>query len=127
MRPTDRSYLDSHEWAKIDGDVVTLGITDFALEQLGELVFLDLPDTGDEVEQGIGFGEVESVKAVSDLNSPVDGEIIEVNETLADDLETLQSDPFEGGWLIKVRVSGDDAIAHMKDAEAYEQVVAAAS
>ena len=127
MRPNDRSYLDSHEWAKIDGDVVTLGITDFALEQLGELVYLDLPDVGDEVEQGIGFGEVESVKAVSDLNSTIDGVIIEANQALADDLESLQSDPFEAGWLIKVRVSGDDALAHMIDAAAYEEVVASES
>jgi glycine cleavage system H protein len=81
MRPTDRSYLDSHEWAKIDGDIVTVGITDFAIEQLGELVFLELPENGQTVSKGVAFGEVESVKAVSDLISPVSGEIIEVHTT----------------------------------------------
>jgi glycine cleavage system H protein len=127
MRPSDRSYLESHEWAKIDGDIVTIGITDFAVEQLGELVYLDLPDTGDSVAKGDAFGEVESVKAVSDLNSPVNGEIVEVNDGLADELEALQNAPLEGGWLIKVRVEGASAADGMLDAAAYEELVAAQS
>ncbi len=127
MRPSDRSYLESHEWAKLDGDIVTIGITDFAVEQLGELVYLDLPDTGDSIAKGDAFGEVESVKAVSDLNSPVEGEIVEVNDGLADELEALQTTPLEGGWLIKVRVEGADATDGMLDAAAYEELVAAQS
>tara|TARA_B100000614_G_C14316143_1_gene398361 strand:- start:284 stop:667 length:384 start_codon:yes stop_codon:yes gene_type:complete len=127
MRPSDRSYLDSHEWAQLDGDVVTVGITDFAIEQLGELVYLDLPSTGDAVSRGDSFGEVESVKAVSDINSPVSGEIVEVNAELADNLENLQNDPFAAGWLIKVKVSGADALDGLKDAAAYEEIVAAES
>jgi glycine cleavage system H protein len=127
MRPLDRSYLDSHEWAKIDGDIVTIGISDFAVEQLGELVYLDLPDLGDQVSRGESFGEVESVKAVSDVNSPVDGEIVEANTDLPDNLEALQNTPFEDGWLIKVRVAGADALDGLKDAAAYEELVAAES
>ncbi|MDP7062761.1 MAG: glycine cleavage system protein GcvH [Planctomycetota bacterium] len=127
MRPSDRSYLESHEWAKLDGDIVTVGITDFAVEQLGELVYLDLPESGDDATYSEGFGEVESVKAVSDVNAPVTGEIVEVNSDLADDLETLQNDPFEGGWLIKVKVDGADALNGLLDAAAYEEVVASQS
>ena len=127
MRPSDRSYLESHEWAKLDGDVVTVGITDFAVEQLGELVYLDLPSVGDSVSNGDAFGEVESVKAVSDLNSPVAGEIVAVNDGLADDLDALQNAPLAGGWLIQVRVSGADAIDGMLDAGAYEELGVAQS
>ncbi len=127
MRPTDRSYLESHEWAKLDGDIVTVGITDFAIEQLGELVYLDLPEVEDDTSAGEGFGEVESVKAVSDVNAPVDGEIVEVNSDLADNLETLQNDPLEAGWLIKIRVANPDALEGMLNAAAYEEIVASQS
>lgn len=127
MRPSDRSYADSHEWAKLNGDVVLIGITDFAVEQLGELVYLDLPKAGRALRKGESFGEVESVKAVSDLYSPVDGEIVDVNAALADSLETLQTDPFGAGWLLKLRVRNPAAaLAGLKDAHAYEALVAAA-
>ena len=92
MRPADRSYSASHEWVQLDGDLATVGITDFAIEQLGELVYLDLPEDGGAVSRGEAFGEVESVKAVSDLNSPIDGEIVEVNSALADELLREVSD-----------------------------------
>ena len=127
MRPDDRSYLQSHEWASLDGDIVTVGITDFTVSQLGELVYLDLPEAGRAVKRGEAFGEVESVKAVSDLNSPVDGEVVEVNAGLPDDLSALQDDPLAGGWLIKVKVGGADALDGLLDAAAYEEVVAAES
>ncbi|MFK5956523.1 MAG: glycine cleavage system protein GcvH [Planctomycetota bacterium] len=127
MRPEDRSYLDSHEWAKLDGDIVTIGITDFAVEQLGELVYLDLPEVGRTLDKGEAFGEVESVKAVSDVNSPVAGEVIETNAGLPDDLEALQNDALDGGWLIKVKVSGADVLDGLKNAAAYEEVVASES
>jgi len=127
MRPNDRSYLDSHEWAQLQGDVATVGITDFAVEQLGELVYLDLPEVGQSVTRGESFGEVESVKAVSDINSPVNGEVVEVNSDLPDALDPLQSDALNSGWLIKVKVSGADALDGLKDAAAYEEVVASES
>lgn len=127
MRPDDRSYLDSHEWAKLDGDIVTIGITDFAVEQLGELVYLDLPDVGRTLDAGEALGEVESVKAVSDINSPVAGEVVEANTDLPDNLESLQNDPHEAGWLIKVKVGDPAALAGLKNAADYELVVAAES
>ena len=127
MRPEDRSYLPSHEWASLDGDVVTVGITDFAVSQLGELVYLDLPEVGRSVDRGEAFGEVESVKAVSDLNSPVAGEVIEVNTALPDELAPLQDDALNAGWLLKVKVSGADALEGLLDASAYEEVVASES
>ncbi len=127
MRPNDRSYLDSHEWAQLQGDVATVGITDFAVEQLGELVYLDLPEIGQSVTRGESFGEVESVKAVSDINSPVNGEVVEINSDLPDALDPLQSDALNSGWLIKVKVSGADALDGLKDAAAYEEVVASES
>ncbi|MFT7516276.1 MAG: glycine cleavage system H protein [Myxococcota bacterium] len=126
MRPNDRSYLDSHEWAKLDGDIVTIGISDFAVEQLGELVYLDLPETGSSFTAGEAFGEVESVKAVSDLICPVAGEIIETNADLCDNLEGLQNNPFDGGWLIKVKVDGDNLDA-LLDLAAYESLVSSQS
>jgi glycine cleavage system H protein len=123
-RPTDRQYLPSHEWAKTDGDIVTIGITDFAVESLTDLTYVDLPDVGDEVTAGKSFGEIESVKAVSDLNSAVSGEVVEVNEALKDEagLESLAKDPFGAGWMIKVKPSGpaEGAI----DAAAYEAICA---
>ena len=124
MRPNDRSYLDSHEWAQLSGNLVTVGITDFAVEQLGELVYLDLPAPGRKLKRGESFGEVESVKAVSDINSPVEGEVVEVNKALTDELSDLQDHPFQAGWLIKVKVAGPAALAGLMDAPAYEKVVA---
>ena len=125
MRPDDRKYLDSHEWAKLEGDLVVVGITDFAVEELsngneGDLVYCDLPDVGREVEQGETFGEIESVKAVSDLNAPVGGEIVEINQEIEEHLETLSQDPWKKGWLIKIKPT-DPSLDHLMDAEAYEK------
>lgn len=124
MRPDDRRYLDSHEWAKLDGDIVVVGITDFAVEELsngneGDLVYCDLPDVGRVIEQGETFGEIESVKAVSDLNAPVGGEIIEINSEIEEHLETLSQDPWKKGWLIKIKPD-DKSLEHLLDAAAYE-------
>ena len=121
MRPNDRRYLKSHEWCKIDGDTATLGITDFAVQSLSDLVFLDLPPVGNTVNAGEPFGEIESVKAVSDIYSPVSGEVIEVNQALPDDLDTLNSDPFEKGWMIRVKVTGETD--GLMDAATYEKHV----
>jgi len=130
MRPDDRKYLESHEWAKLDGDTVLIGITDFAVEELShgnedDLVYCDLPDVGRQLEVGETFGEIESVKAVADLNSPVAGEVIEVNAEIEDHLEVLAKDPWSKGWLIRVKPSSKN-LAHLLDAEGYEKVVAAA-
>jgi glycine cleavage system H protein len=103
----DRYYTETHEWVQVDGDVATIGITDFAQSQLGDVVFLERPSVGRMLEAGDSFGVVESVKAASDLYSPVAGAVVEVNEALSDTPETVNREPFEGGWLIKVRLNGD--------------------
>ena len=121
MRPNDRKYAQSHEWCKVEGSVATVGITDFAVSHLSDLVFLDLPETGSAVTAAESFGEIESVKAVSDLYSPVSGEVVEVNSDLPDNLDTLNTNAFEAGWMIKVQVSGESP--DLMDAETYEEHV----
>lgn len=115
--PAELKYSKSHEWVKMEGDVAVIGISDFAQDALGDVVFVNLPSVGDAVTAGAAFGDVESVKAVSDLVSPVSGEIVEVNEALADEAEALNSDPY-GSWIIKV--SGITDTEELLDAAAYE-------
>jgi glycine cleavage system H protein len=121
--PNDRRYLETHEWAKQEGDVVVVGITDYAVKHLTDLVFVDLPDLGDQLSRGERFGEIESVKAVSDLNAPVSGEVVEVNEQLQDQLELIGESPYEKGWMIKVRMEEAELPAEMLDAEAYGKLI----
>lgn len=121
MRPTDRQYLKSHEWCKLDKDVATIGITDYAVSHLSDLVFLDLPSKGSKVTADQPFGEIESVKAVSDLYSPITGEVIEANAELPDNLELLAQDPFGKAWMLRVKVTGRSA--QLLDAAAYEEHV----
>lgn len=97
-------YADSHEWVKVDGDIATVGITDYAQHALGNIVYVDMPEVGDEVEAGEDFGAVESVKAASDLISPVSGEVVEINEELEDAPEKINEDAF-GAWIMKVKIS----------------------
>jgi len=123
MRPTDRKYLPSHEWAKKEETLFTVGITDFAVEKLGELVFIDLPKAGKKVRKDERFGEIESVKAVSDLYSPVAGEIVEVNGKLPEALEILARDPFGAGWMIKLKPDLQSGYEQCLDAVGYEKVV----
>jgi len=128
MRPDDRRYMDSHEWAKLQGELVVIGITDFAVQELcsgneGDLVYCDLPEIGRRVEAGQTFGEIESVKAVADLNSPITGEVTEVNKEIEDHLEILSQDPWNKGWLIKVRPDAK-SLEHLMNAAAYEKHVA---
>ena len=115
--PAELKYSKSHEWVKMEGDVAVIGISDFAQNALGDVVFVNLPGVGDAVTAGAAFGDVESVKAVSDLVSPVSGEIVEVNEALSDEAEALNSDPY-GSWIIKV--SGITDTEELLDAAAYE-------
>lgn len=118
-------YLKSHEWAGLVGDIATVGITDFAVSQLTDLTYVELPKVGATVVQGERFGEVESVKAVSDLYSPVTGEVIEVNGELEEDVAPLSSDPFGKGWMVKVRVRDASAMDSLLDRAAYEAYCAA--
>jgi glycine cleavage system H protein len=104
---SERYYTSTHEWVRVDDDVATIGITDFAQSQLGDVVYLDLPKTGKMLEAGDALGVIESVKAASDLYSPVAGSVVDVNAALTDNPELVNQEPFEGGWLLKVRLNGD--------------------
>ena len=125
MRPDDRKYRKSHEWVKVDGDIAYVGISDYAVSHLSDLVFLDLPDIGTDVMANEPFGEIESVKAVSDLYCPVTGEIVEQNEALQADLSILGSDPWEKGWMVKIKMMTPSEVDDLLDAAGYEKVVEA--
>lgn len=117
----DRKYADSHEWVKVDGDIATVGISDYAQHALGNIVYVDMPEEGDEVSQGEDFGAVESVKAASDLISPVSGEVVEVNEALVDKPELINDDAYSN-WIIKVKMSDPSELDNLMDAEAYKKI-----
>ena len=122
MKPEDLLYAKSHEWVSVSADnIATVGLSAFALEALTDLVYVDLPEVGRRVEAGTTFGEVESVKAVSDLYSPVDGEIVEINSEVADNLESLSEDPYDQGWLVKIKISDDSGLAKLMDHAAYQK------
>jgi glycine cleavage system H protein len=118
--PSDLKYHPEHDWARIEGETATLGITWYAQEQLGEVVFFDPPAVGSEVKKDQPYAEVESVKAVSDVVAPLSGEIVEVNETLGDTPEQINDDPYGAGWMVKVRLSNVDEVEQLMDASAYE-------
>ncbi|MDE6803214.1 MAG: glycine cleavage system protein GcvH [Muribaculaceae bacterium] len=114
-------YADSHEWVKLEGDIATVGITDYAQHALGNIVYVDMPEVGDEVVAGEDFGAVESVKAASDLISPVSGEVVEINEALEDAPELINEDAFEN-WIMKVKISDPEAVEALLDAAAYAKI-----
>jgi glycine cleavage system H protein len=126
MVPAGLRYTKDHEWVKVDGEVATIGVTDFAANQLGDVVFVDLPQVGRTVEQFATFGVVESVKAVSDLYAPVSGEVLEVNAALSANPELVNSDPFGGGWMIRVRLGNSAQVDDLLDPAAYAQLTAEA-
>ncbi len=117
----DLRYADSHEWVRLEGDIATIGISDYAQHALGNIVYVDMPEVGDEVSQGEDFGAVESVKAASDLISPVSGEVIEINEALEDEPELVNQDPYSN-WIMKVKVSDASEIDSLLDAAAYAKI-----
>ena len=114
-------YAKSHEWVAVEGDIATVGITDFAVKALTDLVYVDLPAVGGNVAVGDNCGEVESVKAVSDLYAPVSGEIIEVNEQISDNLDLLSDDAFGAGWILKIKMASSADLDNLLDRAAYEQ------
>ncbi len=121
--PSDRVYSKEHEWVMVDGDVATIGISDFAQDQLGEVVYVDLPSEGDSLASGDSFGEIESVKSVSELFAPVSGEIVEVNSALDDAPEIVNSDPHGAGWMIKIRVNDASELDGLLSAEDYDAFI----
>ena len=119
--PDDLKYHPEHDWARVDGDVATLGITWYAQDQLGEVVFFDPPEVGSTVTKDSPYAEVESVKAVSDVIAPLSGEIVEVNEALKDAPEQINEDPYGEGWLVKVRLSDPSELDSLLDSESYQE------
>lgn len=122
--PEDNYYTKEHEWAQVDENIVTVGITEFAQNQLGEVVYVELPEEGQKVTQNQPFGVVESVKAVSDLYSPVSGTVIEVNNTLSDDPAPLNDDPMNDGWLVRIEMDTEKELAQLMRAGDYKKLIA---
>ena len=122
--PEELKYTEEHEWVLVEEDTVTVGITDFAQEQLGDVVFVELPESGDELEMGKAFGVVESVKAVSDIYAPVSGEVVEVNDELPDEPEILNNSPYEDGWMVRIKFNDPAELEELMDAASYQDFVA---
>ena len=120
MTPENLKYTKTHEWVAVEGDTATIGISEFAVHLLSDLTYADLPTVGKKIIQGQPFGEVESVKAVSDLYAPVSGEVVARNDTLPDHLELLTKDPFGAGWMVKVRMSEASELSKLLDQAAYK-------
>lgn len=120
--PNNLKYSEDHEWVKVDGDTVTIGITEFAQSELGDIVFVELPEEGDEVAKGDDFGSVESVKTVSELYAPVSGEVLEVNEELEDSPELVNESPYEEAWMLKVKLRDASELDELMDAAAYDEM-----
>ncbi len=123
--PTDLRYTRDHEWVRVDGQEVTVGITQYAADQLGDIVFVELPDVGRELQEAKPFGVVESVKAVSDLFAPISGSVASTNDALGAAPELVNSDPYGEGWMIKVTVADEAQLDDLLDGEAYDALVAA--
>ncbi|MDJ0772567.1 MAG: glycine cleavage system protein GcvH [Mastigocoleus sp. MO_167.B18] len=121
--PDNLKYLDSHEYVRLEGEIATIGISEFAVDQLGDIVFLELPEVGDAVDKGENFGSIESVKAVEDLKSPVNGTVIERNDEMIDAPEQIADDPYGEGWLLKVRVNELEDIDDVMSAQEYQALV----
>ena len=119
--PGDRKYTKEHEWVKLDADIGTIGITDYAQDQLGDIVFVELPEPGASVSQLQKFGEIESVKAVSELFSPISGEVLERNEALNDNPQWVNDGPYDDGWMLKVRLSNPGEVDGLMSADEYEK------
>ncbi len=121
--PDDLKYIDSHEYARVDGDMATIGISAFAVDQLGDIVFLELPEIGADLEKGETFGTVESVKAVEDLKAPISGSVVERNDRLIDTPEELANDPYGEAWMLKIRISDPKELEDAMDAAEYRAKV----
>ena len=121
--PSELKYTKAHEWVRVEGDTVHVGVTDYAQDALGDVVFLELPEEGTELEKGETFGVVESVKAVSDLCSPLSGEVVEINEPLVDAPELINEHPYDDGWMIALKMSNPSELDELMDVAAYEDYI----
>ncbi len=123
MVPDDRKYTQEHEWVQVDGDTAIIGVTEYAAGELGDIVFVELPEIGEEFSQGDTAGTIESVKAVADLYLPLSGEVVAVNEAVADSPELVNSSPMDDGWLVKVRLGDAGELDALLDAAAYQELI----
>lgn len=123
MTPEDNRYAKSHEYVHVEGEIGTIGITDYAQKELGDVVFVELPQVGTQLEAADELGSIESVKAVSELFAPVSGEVVEINETLAEKPELINTDPYGDGWMIRVRLSDPSELDDLMNAEEYEEYI----
>ena len=121
--PENLKYSEDHEWVKIDGNIATIGITEFAQGELGDVVFIELPKVDDELNENKPSGTIEAVKTVSDMLSPLSGKVMEVNESLNDEPETINSDPYEKGWIVKIEFSDKDELKNLMDSKSYKEFV----
>jgi glycine cleavage system H protein len=121
--PEDLKYTKDHEWARIDNDIATIGITDFAQSELGDIVYIDLPEIGIAAEQSKAFGTIEAVKAVSDLFSPLTGEVVDINNKISDTPEIVNKDPYGEGWLIKIKISKTSELNNLLNKSQYEKLI----
>ncbi len=121
--PDELYYTKDHEWARVEGETATIGITDYAQSELGDIVYVELPEVGDTVKQGESFGTIEAVKAVSDLYAPLSGEVIEVNTKLEDSPELVNQDPYGSGWMIKVKISNPKEVESLLSKADYEKLL----
>ena len=124
MNPKNLKYHKEHDWARVEGDTAVLGVTDYAQESLGDIVYIELPEVGAEVTAGASYAEIESVKAVSDVYAPVSGTVIEANEEVVDAPELINESPYEDGWLIKIKLSDPSQADDLMSAEEYEEMLA---
>lgn len=122
--PEDLLYNKTHQWARIEDNVATIGISDYAQDQMNDLVYVDLPEVGRTLSQGEPFGSVESVKAVSDVNAPMSGKVVAINEAVADEPEKINADPYGEGWLVKVEISDPGETANLLGSDAYQRFLA---
>ncbi len=121
--PDNLFYTSEHEWIKIDGEIATIGITDFAQSELGDIIFLEFPDLNSAFKKGDIFGTIEAVKTVSDLYMPIDGEVCEINDILNDNPEKVNEDPYRDGWMVKIRIDKNVALDGLLDAQKYNQLI----
>jgi glycine cleavage system H protein len=123
MVADDRKYTEEHEWVQVEGETGTVGVTEYAAGELGDVVFVELPEVGGDVNMGDAVGTIESVKAVADLYAPVSGEVLEINEAIVESPELVNTDPLEGGWMFKIRLADSSELERLLDAKAYEELI----
>ncbi len=124
--PENLKYTKDHEWIRLEGEFGWIGITDYAQGELGDVVFVELPEAGKSVQQGSSFGTIEAVKAVSDLYAPISGEVVEVNQALKDTPEVVNKEPYDGGWMLKVKLSNPEETSSLMGAEEYKKLIGGA-